>query len=78
MSEQYLENKIDDNTDLLNKLVLISSANNNLSSIHDQLQKHIDKQDELIYKYKLATFILVIIVIVLIYIIYKKNNCVKL
>lgn len=68
-----LEKEIDDNTDLLNKLVLISSANSNLSSIHDELQKHIDKQDEIIYKYKLSVFILIIIIIVLSIMIYKKR-----
>lgn len=74
MSEQYYEKQQTDNdTDLLNKLVIISTANNNLTSIHDELNNIIDKQEELIYKYKLSVFVLIIIVTVLSIMIYKKR-----
>ena len=61
-------------TDLLNKLVIITLANGNLSSIHDGMQKYINKQEELINKYKLSVLISIIIIFVLVFIIYKQKK----
>lgn len=69
-----LENQqTDKNTELLDKLIIISTANSNFSSINDEMKYIIDKQQESIYKYKLSVFILIIIVTILSIVIYKRR-----
>jgi hypothetical protein len=71
---QKSNDNIDNNTDLLDKLVIISTANKNFSSINNEMKQIIDEQQETINNYKLSVFILVVVICVLLYIVYQKRK----